>query len=82
MLGMGGFQEFDRDKDGFISVQDLEKALTLISSGGEKVSQADAAQIIKDLDMDKIGMISFDGRSALLTASDFVQQSFFTVFAD
>ncbi|EPB66051.1 hypothetical protein ANCCEY_14861, partial [Ancylostoma ceylanicum] len=47
---------FDKDDDGFISVDDL---MTVMHSLGENLSEEAARQMIKEGDVDGDGMISF-----------------------
>lgn len=53
------FRLFDRDGDGVISVRDLEKVL---SNMGEKVSKSDLYSIVRHMDSNGDGLISYDGK--------------------
>ncbi|WKX94303.1 hypothetical protein Q1695_011505 [Nippostrongylus brasiliensis] len=50
------FGVFDKNGDGMISVDDL---LTVMQSLGEKLSEADAREMIREGDVDHDGLISF-----------------------
>jgi len=50
------FRLFDQDKDGFISPAELRAVL---ASLGEKVSDSELADIIRDADKDKDGKLNF-----------------------
>jgi len=52
--------------DGFISVDELFETLQTLHFPGEKLTRADAAEMVKVFDIDFDGRISFDDFEALM----------------
>jgi len=52
--------------DGFISVDELFETLQTLHFPGEKLTRADAAEVVKVFDIDFDGRISFDDFEALM----------------
>lgn len=59
VLFTGCFQVFDKNGDGMISVDDL---VVVMQSLGQKLSEADAQEMIREGDVDRDGLISFHGQ--------------------
>lgn len=57
------FRVFDKDNDGLISSSELRHVMTNL---GERLSEADVDDMIKDADMDGDGMINYNGEVASL----------------
>ncbi|PKY43053.1 EF-hand, partial [Rhizophagus irregularis] len=53
-----GFQVFDKDRTGYISVGEVKYVLTSL---GEKLSEAEVDDLIKTVDVDKNGNIKYEG---------------------
>ncbi|VDP14399.1 unnamed protein product [Heligmosomoides polygyrus] len=53
------FSVFDKNGDGMISVDDL---VVVMQSLGQKLSEADAQEMIREGDVDRDGLISFHGQ--------------------
>lgn len=54
------FRTFDMDANGYITANELKKVLTSL---GEKVSDAEISEMIRECDMDKDGKINYEGES-------------------
>lgn len=50
---------FDKNKDGLISSTELRHVMTNL---GEKLSEAEVDDMIKEADMDGDGMVNYDGK--------------------
>ena len=55
---IGAFEIFDEDKDGYISATEIQ---LLFKKLGELISTDEAVEIMKDCDLNKDGLIDFEG---------------------
>lgn len=60
------FKVFDHNKDGFISGEELRKAMMNL---GEKVIESEVDEMIKEADLDGDGLINFDEFVKMMMAS-------------
>ncbi|KAF9371664.1 hypothetical protein CPB97_001805 [Podila verticillata] len=56
---VNGFKVFDKDGDGFISSGELRFVLTSL---GEKLSDAEADELLKGVEVDKSGRVHYEGK--------------------
>lgn len=56
------FQIFDKDGNGFISAQELRHVMMNL---GEKLSEAEADEMLREADVDGDGQINYDGKYPL-----------------
>ena len=66
MCGLQAFQHFDTDHSGFISPEEVEQALKKL--GG--ASSADAAEMVKQYDMNNDGQIDYNEFVQMLRKQD------------
>jgi len=52
------FRIFDKDNDGFLSVDELCR---IMQSLGDKMTDKDVAEMIEEADSDKDGLINYEG---------------------
>ena len=58
LLNFNIFSLFDRDGDGYIDASELRYLLTTL---GEKLTDAEVDEIIKDVDVDGDGRVNYSG---------------------
>lgn len=71
------FKVFDQDKDGFISVGELKHVMINL---GEKLSNDEYEEMIKEADLDKDGLVNFQGMTFAFPVWFSVQNYLFTEF--
>ena len=52
------FLVFDKDKDGFINARELKQVMNNL---GEKLTDADISEMIREADVDGDGKVNFEG---------------------
>ncbi|GFP97987.1 calmodulin [Phtheirospermum japonicum] len=60
------FKVFDRDQDGFISAFELRNVMMNL---GEKLSDEEAEQMIREVDLDGDGLVSYEEFARIMLAS-------------
>jgi len=70
------FRVFDKNNDGFITADELQHVMTNL---GEKLSEEEIADMIKEADLDGDGKVSYTGELGLINCdlSDFRGRSKF-----
>lgn len=58
-LSVQAFRVFDRNNDGFISVGELRHVMINL---GEKLSDDEYEEMIREADLDKDGLVNFQGK--------------------
>ena len=61
------FRVFDRNGDGFISASELRHVMTNL---GEKLSDEEVEDMIKEADLDGDGLVNYEGEGALMLYRD------------
>ena len=54
------FRVFDKDGNGFISAQELQSVMCNL---GEKLSEEDVREMIREADLDKDGQVNYNGKA-------------------
>lgn len=57
---------FDKDKDGYISAGELRYVMTNL---GEKLTDEEVQEMIKEADLDGDGLVNYNGKCALVRIS-------------
>lgn len=61
------FRVFDKNNDGLISSIELRHVMTNL---GEKLSDEEVDDMIKEADLDGDGMVNYEGKTCILTGTD------------
>lgn len=63
------FRVFDKNNDGLISSTELRHVMTNL---GEKLSEEEVDDMIKEADMDGDGMVNYDGNVSVLNMTQYI----------
>ena len=70
------FQQYDKNGDGFISKDELKEVLGKVQT----LTDQDLEDLIKDVDVNKDGLIDYEGKEKLRKLSIFKNWVFFSEF--
>lgn len=66
------FEVFDKDGNGFISAQELRQVM---ASLGEKLSEEELDEMMREADVDGDGQINFEGKDSYTASTNYIRST-------